>query len=112
MRGTVYKRGASWTCVFDEQPDENGKRRQRSKGGFSTRKEAEQFLTKQLERLNTGTYATPSKLTVADFLEREWLPAVEGRCARSAPSSTAAWSGTTSNRASAHTASRASQAAR
>jgi integrase len=78
MRGTVYKRGSSWTVVYDEQAADNGKRRQRSKGGFGTRKEAERFLTKQLDRLDNGSYAAPSKVTVAEFLETEWLPAVEG----------------------------------
>jgi len=78
MRGHAYKRGERWTVVYDEQPDETGKRRQRSKGGFATRKEAERFLTDTLARLDSGSYAPPSKLTVADFLEREWLPAVEG----------------------------------
>ena len=78
MRGHVYKRGSTWTVVYDEKPDENGKRRQRSKGGFATRREAQRFLTDTLARLDTGSYAAPSKLTVADYLEREWLPAVEG----------------------------------
>jgi integrase len=27
MRGHTYKRGSSWTVVYDEQPNENGKRR-------------------------------------------------------------------------------------
>jgi integrase len=78
MRGHAYKRGATWTVVYDEQPDENGKRRQRSKGGFATKREAEQWLTDTLAKIASGSYAVPSKLTVADFLEREWLPAVEG----------------------------------
>jgi integrase len=78
MRGHAYKRGASWTVVYDEQADDDGKRRQRSKGGFATKREAETFLTDTLGRIAAGSYAVPSKLTVADFLEREWLPAVEG----------------------------------
>ena len=78
MRGHVYKREQSWTVVYDEQPDEHGNRRQRSKGGFQTRKEAQRFLTDTLARIDSGSYAVPSKLTVADYLEREWMPAVEG----------------------------------
>jgi hypothetical protein len=35
MRGHAYKRGASWTIVYDE-PSPDGKRRQRTKGGFAT----------------------------------------------------------------------------
>jgi len=77
MRGHTYKRGQSWSAVYDELPDETGKRRQRSKGGFQTRKEAQRFLTDTLARIDSGSYAQPSKLTVAEFLEFEWLPAVE-----------------------------------
>jgi integrase len=78
MRGHTYKRGATWTVMYDEQTADDGKRRQRSKGGFATKRDAEQWLTDTLAKMATGSYAAPSKLTVADFLEREWLPAVEG----------------------------------
>ena len=78
MRGHVHKRGSTWTVVYDEQPDEHGGRRQRSKGGFSTRREAQAFLTDTLSRLGDGSYAAPSKLTLGEFLTDEWLPAVEG----------------------------------
>jgi integrase len=78
MRGAIYKRGKTWTVVYDEQPDETGKRQQRSKGGFGTQKAAQRFLTDTLARIDSGTYAAPSKLTVTEFLEDEWLPAVTG----------------------------------
>jgi integrase len=78
MRGHVYKRGTTWTVVCDEGHDEHGRRRQRSKGGFATRRDAQRFLTDVLARLGDGSYAQPSKLTLAEFLEGEWLPAVEG----------------------------------
>jgi len=77
MRGHVRKRGSSWTVVYDEGQDERGKRRQRSKGGFATRREAQAFLTDVLSRLGDGSYAAPSKTTVGEYLGREWLPAVE-----------------------------------
>jgi Arm DNA-binding domain len=41
MRGHVRKRGTTWTVVYDEGHDENGRRRQRWKSGFATRREAE-----------------------------------------------------------------------
>jgi integrase len=78
MRGHAYKRGKTWTVVYDE-PDETGKRRQRSKGGFATKREASTYLVEQLARLDRGTYSQPSRLTVAAFLTAEWLPAVNGR---------------------------------
>jgi integrase len=78
MRGHVRKRGSSWTVVYDEGQDEHGKRRQRSKGGFATKRDATRFLTNTLSRLGDGSYAAPSKVTLADYLAGEWLPAVEG----------------------------------
>jgi integrase len=77
MRGHVRKRGTTWTVMFDEGRDEHGKRRQRSKGGFATRREAQQYLTEQLARLGDGSYAAPSRLTLGDYLTDEWLPAIE-----------------------------------
>jgi Arm DNA-binding domain/Phage integrase, N-terminal SAM-like domain len=78
MRGHVHKRGSTWTVVYDEGQDEHGKRRQRSKGGFATKRDAQRFLTDTLSRLGDGSYAAPSKLTLAEYLTGEWLPAVEG----------------------------------
>jgi integrase len=76
MRGSIVKRGSTWTVRYDE-PGEDGKRRQRRKGGFATRRQAQRFLTEQLQRLSDGSYAEPTKETVAEFLAA-WLPAVEG----------------------------------
>jgi integrase len=73
MRGHVRKRGSRYTVIYDEPRD--GKRRQRWKSGFRTRREAERFLTEQLQRLGDGSYAAPQKQTVAEYLA-EWLPAV------------------------------------
>jgi integrase len=78
VRGHLHKRGNTWTAVYDEGHDEQGKRRQRSKGGFATRREAQAFLTDVLSRLGDGSYAAPSKTTLAEYLIGEWLPAVEG----------------------------------
>jgi integrase len=77
VKGSVYRRNKTWTVVYDETPADGG-RSQRSKGGFRTRKEAQQFLNEQLQRLDAGTYTGPSKLTVSEFLVGEWLPAVRG----------------------------------
>lgn len=77
MRGHVHKRGQTWAVVYDEGTREDGRRRQRTKGGFSTRKTAEAFLADQLARLGDGSYAAPAKLTVGEYLDAEWLPAVQ-----------------------------------
>lgn len=53
-------------------PDTTGKRRQETKGGFATEKEARKALTDALARLDRGTYVQPTRLTVAQYLE-QWL---------------------------------------
>jgi integrase len=77
-RGSVRQRGATWTVMFDE-PRADGRRRQRSKGGFRTRKDAERYLHEQLVSLDAGTYMAPHKLTVATYLAEHWLPAMQAR---------------------------------
>jgi hypothetical protein len=77
MTGHVHKRGTTWKVVYDEGHDEHGKRRQRSKGGFHTRRDAQTFLTDVLSRLGDGSYTQPAKTTLGEFLTREWLPAIE-----------------------------------
>jgi integrase len=73
MRGHVRKRGDTWSVVYDLGRDpETGKRRQRWKGGYRTRKDAEKALPGILDAVNKGTYVERSQLTVADYL-REWL---------------------------------------
>jgi hypothetical protein len=78
MRGHIHKRGSTWTVVYDETAGEEGKRRQRSKGGFVTKRDAQRFLTDTLARIGDGSYAAPSKLALGEFLTDEWLPAIEG----------------------------------
>jgi integrase len=77
-RGSVRQRGTTWTVVLDE-PRADGRRRQRSKGGFRTRKDAERYLREQLVSLDAGTYMAPHKLTVATYLAEQWLPAMQAR---------------------------------
>jgi integrase len=76
MTGTVYKRGNTWSVVHDE-PSPDGKRRQRTKGGFATKRDAQRYLTDALARIDGGAYTRPSKLTLGAYLATEWLPAVE-----------------------------------
>ena len=75
--GSITKRGSTWTVRYDE-PTADGARRQRRKGGFATRREAQDFLTEQQTRIRAGSYAAPSKQTLGGFLTDEWLPAVSG----------------------------------
>lgn len=72
-RNNVRKRGNTWT-YYVYVTDGAGDRRQISKGGFRTRKEAEAARVETLASLQSGTFVQPERLTVADFLVNESLP--------------------------------------
>jgi integrase len=54
-----------------------GKRRQRSKGGFRTKREAQAALSEALAAYRAGTLVEASRLTHGVFLD-EWLPTMAG----------------------------------
>ena len=77
MRGSVRKRGPTWTWYLFVEPDPvTGKRRQRSKGGFRTKRECQEALNEALAALRTGTFVEPSQRTLGVFLVEEWLPTI------------------------------------
>ena len=51
-------------------------RRQRCQAGFRTRKEAEDALAEAITAEYKGTSVSPEKMTVSEYLEQEWLPAI------------------------------------
>jgi integrase len=53
-----------------------GKPRQRSKGGFAKKKEAQTALNEAISQLRSGSYVEASKRTVRGYLVDEWLPSV------------------------------------
>jgi integrase len=76
VRGHFKKRGDRWYFWVELERDPDGKRRQLSRGGFRTRKEAEHAYAEVRDQLRLGSFVAPTKLTVASFLVDEWLPAV------------------------------------
>lgn len=69
---SVSKRGTKWQYRF-EAASVGGKRKQISKSGFRTKKEAEEAGNKALaEYNNAGTHFVPSEVSVADYMEY-WL---------------------------------------
>jgi integrase len=74
MKGHIRSRGKqSWQIIFDIARDpETGKRRQHRETVKGTKREAEARLRELLHSLETGVYVKPSKITLAEFLER-WL---------------------------------------
>ncbi len=72
-RNNVAKRGSTWTYyVYIVGPD--GRRRQISKGGFSTRREAESARVAAVSTIGAGMFVRPERITVGEFLVDEWLP--------------------------------------
>jgi integrase len=75
-RGSIRKRGSTWTVVVDIGRDPTTrKRRQTSRGGFKTRKDAARWLTQTLGQVDQGGYVTPTRELVGEYLV-EWLAAV------------------------------------
>jgi integrase len=75
MRGSIRKRGSTYTYWLDLPPDPvTGKRRQKTKGGFRTKRECQAALNEAIMAMQTGTYVEASKRTVRSFLLDEWLP--------------------------------------
>ncbi|HSZ70211.1 MAG TPA: tyrosine-type recombinase/integrase [Solirubrobacteraceae bacterium] len=77
MRGSTRKRGSSWTAYWDDYDVATGERRQRSRGGFATRRDAQRHLAGVVVAVNEGSYSEPSKQPLGRFLVEEWLPAVK-----------------------------------
>jgi integrase len=78
MRGSIRKRGTTYTYWLDVGPDPvTGKRRQRTKGGFRTKRECQAALNAAIAAVQGGTFVEPSRRTVQSFLREEWLPAVQ-----------------------------------
>jgi integrase len=71
----VYLRGKSYCYVFDAGPDPaTGKRRQATKGGFRTAKEASTARTTAMTDAARHGYNKPVKVTFGDFAD-EWQAA-------------------------------------
>ena len=74
MRGHIRKRSKnSWTIVVSLGRDpQTGKKKYQWQSVKGTKKRAEKVLADLLHRLDTGDFVKPTKVTVAEFLQR-WL---------------------------------------
>ncbi|WP_409291119.1 tyrosine-type recombinase/integrase [Peribacillus sp. SCS-37] len=84
MKGHFYRRGctcnkkrctcgSTWSFVIDIGRDPStGKRKQKTKGGFRTKQEAETAATELIYELNQGTYVQEQNVVFKDFAS-EWL---------------------------------------
>lgn len=94
MKGTVFRRclgcrakvigavctcgsdASSWAFRVDVGGTTTGGRKQRLRSGFETRREAERALRDLLHSIDRGQFVDRHDLTVAAYLQGEWLPAV------------------------------------
>lgn len=72
MKGSVFKRGKTWSVDAKLYKDEQGKWVRLQKGGFRTKREADDFLREQLNKLDNGDYQKYENMSVAEFLNL-WL---------------------------------------
>ena len=64
----------TWSFTVDTGRDAEGRRKQRSRTGFRTEREAQRVLRELLASLDGGTYVDSSSTTLAQYLRDEWLP--------------------------------------
>lgn len=79
MKGHIHRRGGTWSVMWDEPRGPDGKRRQRKKGGFPTKREAEAHLAHVLAAIDRHTYMRPDRTTVGQYLTEQWLPSLTVR---------------------------------
>jgi integrase len=78
-RGSIIKRGSTYSVVLDLGRGPDGRRVRRWHSGYRTKKDAERARTELLARLDQGSYVEPSRLTLATFLREQWLPGLATR---------------------------------
>lgn len=72
MRGTFRKRGSKWYFQVEWRDPETGKRIQKAKGGFRTKKEAEAACAEFLNILNNGKISINHETEFGKYVE-EWI---------------------------------------
>lgn len=68
MKGYVRKRGKTWSYTVDIGRDPvTNKRKQKTKSGFKTKKEAEKALNELNYEIGNGLWIEPTKITFTEF---------------------------------------------
>lgn len=71
MKGYIRKRGNTYSFTIDIGRDPQGKRKQKTKGGFKTKKAAQEALNEIVYEVNKGVYVIDTNSTVQE-LSLEW----------------------------------------
>jgi integrase len=77
MRGSIHKRGNTYSIVYRATDPTTGKTKQVWRGGFTTKKAAEDELKKVINSIDQGVYVAPTKQTFGEFLKDDWLPSLD-----------------------------------
>lgn len=79
MAGHAFRSTSStrWRARWDERDPTTGRRRQRSRGGFPTKEEAETYARAQMHKPAPKPTAHRSGTTLGEFLDL-WLTGIEG----------------------------------
>ena len=79
MKGTVIRRGSTYSVVLDLGRGPDGRRVRKWHSGYETKKDAEQAQGELLAALGRGAYVEPSKRTMGPFLREDWLPGLRAQ---------------------------------
>ncbi len=71
MKGSIRPRGRGFTCYWFTLDAATGKRVQHSRGGFKTKRAAQEHLNDTLGKVQSGAWAPDKKMTVGELLT-EW----------------------------------------
>ena len=73
MKGSVRKKGATWSFRLDLGKQENGKRKQIERSGFKTEKEAQAMLAKYIDEYNTNGEVVENKRVTLNEVYQEFI---------------------------------------
>jgi hypothetical protein len=82
----VKRRGDTYTYYL-YVTDHLGNRKQHTKGGFKTQRDAEEARIAALASIQTGSYVKAEKQTVAEYLLEDWLPSRKPPSSKNRPGS-------------------------
>jgi integrase len=74
-KGSTYRRGRVWAYRYDLDLVD-GKRREVTKSGFATQREAQVALEQTKENVRHGVHVEPSQLTMSQWFDR-WIDGLE-----------------------------------
>jgi integrase len=79
MKGHIRERSPGhWAIVIDVRDPQTGQRKRRWHSFVGTKRQAQVETARLISELQNGTRIDPSRMTVADFLER-WIEHMEGQ---------------------------------